>query len=145
MSDHKTHDQHPHSHGSGCGHTTVKQEGHVDYLHDGHLHNAHAGHMNEHALGEGGSNPSARTRAIAAEHTTGNILMEAVAVMKRFRTVPYRLSRQRPPPSHAPRATATTTGSSRWLDNEIPRAGFWSAGPLFPRVVIISGRPERGA
>jgi hypothetical protein len=35
MSDHKTHDQHFHAHGSGCGHTAVKQEGHLDYLHDG--------------------------------------------------------------------------------------------------------------
>jgi hypothetical protein len=43
MSDHKTHDQHSHEHGPGCGHTAVKHEGHVDYLHDGHLHNAHQG------------------------------------------------------------------------------------------------------
>ena len=61
MSDHKTHDQHSHAHGSGCGHTAVKHEGHVDYLHDGHLHSAHQEHVDEHALTEGGSNPSTCT------------------------------------------------------------------------------------
>jgi len=50
MSDHKTHDQHLHSHGSGCGHTTVKHDDHVDYLHDDHLHSVHGGHVHEHAL-----------------------------------------------------------------------------------------------
>ena len=67
MSDHQNHDQHSHSHGSDCGHTALKHEGHVDYLHDGHLHNAHAGHIEEHALGEGDSNPSACTPS----HTCG--------------------------------------------------------------------------
>jgi len=57
MSDHNTHDQHSHAHGSSCGHTAVKHEGHVDYLHDGHLHHLHEGHVDEHALAEGGSNP----------------------------------------------------------------------------------------
>ncbi len=61
MSDHKTHDQHSHAHGSGCGHAAVKHEGHVDYLHDGHLHSAHQGHVDEHTLTEGGSNPSTCT------------------------------------------------------------------------------------
>jgi hypothetical protein len=61
MSDHKTHDQHSHEHGPGCGHTAVKHEGHVDYLHDGHLHSAHQGHVDEHALTEGGPNPSSCT------------------------------------------------------------------------------------
>ena len=61
MSDHKTHDQHSHAHGPGCGHAAVKHEGHVDYLHEGHLHSAHQGHVDEHALTEGGSNPSACT------------------------------------------------------------------------------------
>ena len=32
------HSNHPHKHGSGCGHTAVKHDAHVDYLHDGHLH-----------------------------------------------------------------------------------------------------------
>ncbi|HTR25668.1 MAG TPA: hypothetical protein VMI10_16950 [Terriglobales bacterium] len=50
MSDHVTHDQHSHAHGSSCEHTAVKHEGHVDYLHDGHV--------DEHALAEGGSNLS---------------------------------------------------------------------------------------
>jgi hypothetical protein len=58
MSDHKTHDQHSHTHGPGCGHVAVKHEGHVDYLHDGHLHSVHEGHTDEHVLAEGGSNPS---------------------------------------------------------------------------------------
>jgi hypothetical protein len=76
MSDHKTHDQHSHEHGPGCGHTAVKHEGHVDYLHDGHLHNAHQGHVDEHALAEGGPNPSSCTPAHAcgahdAKHTHG--------------------------------------------------------------------------
>jgi hypothetical protein len=76
MSDHKTHDQHPHAHGSGCGHTAIKHEGHVDYLHDGHLHSAHQGHVDEHALTEGGSNPAACTPTHAcgehdAKHSHG--------------------------------------------------------------------------
>jgi len=58
MSDHVTHDQHSHSHGSGCGHIAVKHEGHVDYLHEGHLHHHHEGHVDEHALAEGSSNPT---------------------------------------------------------------------------------------
>jgi hypothetical protein len=58
MSDHKMHDQHSHTHGPACGHTAIKHEGHVDYLHDGHLHNEHQGHVDEHALTEGGPNPS---------------------------------------------------------------------------------------
>jgi len=65
MSDYKTHDQHSHTHGPGCGHTAVKHEGHVDYLHEGHLHSAHQGHVDEHALPESGSNPSTCTPAHA--------------------------------------------------------------------------------
>jgi hypothetical protein len=79
MSDHKTHDQHPHSHGSGCGHTAVKHDDHVDYLHDGHLHSVHGGHghVHEHALADGGANPSACTPAHAcgahdAKHAHGS-------------------------------------------------------------------------
>jgi hypothetical protein len=61
MSDHVTHDQHSRLHGSGCGHIAVKHEGNVDYSHGGRLHNVHAGQVDEHALAEGGSNPSACT------------------------------------------------------------------------------------
>ena len=76
MSGHQTHDQHSHAHGSGCGHTAVKHEGHVDYLHDGHLHSAHQGHIDEHALQEGGANPSNCTTSHAcgahdANHSHG--------------------------------------------------------------------------
>jgi hypothetical protein len=46
----KTHARHDHTHGAGCGHTTIRHEGHVDYLHDGHLHHVHAGHVDEHVL-----------------------------------------------------------------------------------------------
>jgi hypothetical protein len=58
MSDHKTHEQHAHVHGSGCGHTALKHEFHVDHLHDGHLHSPHEGHVDEHVLAEDGSNLS---------------------------------------------------------------------------------------
>ena len=41
MNEHRTHQNHAHTHGPGCGHATVAHEGHVDYLHDGHLHHVH--------------------------------------------------------------------------------------------------------
>ena len=46
----KTHDDHEHTHGEGCGHTAVKHGEHVDYVHDGHLHHMHEGHADECAL-----------------------------------------------------------------------------------------------
>ena len=49
---HHTHANHPHVHGAGCGHTTIKHGDHIDYLHDGHLHHAHEGHYDEHSLEE---------------------------------------------------------------------------------------------
>ncbi len=61
MSGQKTHDQHPHSHGSSCGHTAVKHDDHVDYLHDDHLDSVRGEHVREHALADGGANPSACT------------------------------------------------------------------------------------
>ncbi|WP_346556923.1 hypothetical protein ABCW44_04550 [Mannheimia haemolytica] len=31
----KTHANHEHEHGEGCGHTAIKHNDHIDYLHDG--------------------------------------------------------------------------------------------------------------
>jgi hypothetical protein len=53
MSDHKTHEQHSHTHGPGCGHTAVKHEAHVDYLHEGHLHSVHQGNVDGTCAGGG--------------------------------------------------------------------------------------------
>ncbi|MEM7248165.1 MAG: hypothetical protein AAF533_22720 [Acidobacteriota bacterium] len=57
----KQHEDHPHSHGPGCGHTAVNHAGHTDYLHDGHLHHPHDDHVDEHAVDVDGTNPSACT------------------------------------------------------------------------------------
>jgi hypothetical protein len=48
--EHTTHQEHPHAHGPGCGHTAIRHEGHVDYLHDGHLHHVHGDRVVEHVL-----------------------------------------------------------------------------------------------
>jgi len=50
MSDCKTHKNHSHQHGPGCGHTAVQHDGHTDYLHDGHLHHIHGDHVDEHVI-----------------------------------------------------------------------------------------------
>ena len=52
------HENHPHEHGPGCGHTAIGHEGHVDYLHDGHLHHPGPSGVEEHALAVDGRNPS---------------------------------------------------------------------------------------
>ncbi|MDO5069539.1 Uncharacterised protein [Neisseria zoodegmatis] len=57
MSDCKTHPNHEHVHGKGCGHTAIKHGDHVDYLHDGHLHHEHNGHYDEHRLDVNETNP----------------------------------------------------------------------------------------
>ncbi|MBA4147915.1 MAG: hypothetical protein H0X66_07340 [Verrucomicrobia bacterium] len=44
------HQNHPHKHGPGCGHTAVEHNGHTDYLHDGHLHHTHEDHVDEHVI-----------------------------------------------------------------------------------------------
>ncbi|GAB1667687.1 hypothetical protein Mh1961_09070 [Mannheimia haemolytica] len=45
----KTHANHEHEHGEGCGHTAIKHNDHIDYLHDGHLHhNKHGDHCDDH-------------------------------------------------------------------------------------------------
>ena len=59
--EHKTHDQHAHTHGPNCGHKTVEHDGHQDFLHDGHLHHVHGDHVDEHTLSVGGANPAACT------------------------------------------------------------------------------------
>lgn len=58
MSEHRVHDEHPHQHGPGCGHSIVTHEDHQDYLHDGHLHYLHDGHVDEHTLAIGVGNPA---------------------------------------------------------------------------------------
>ncbi len=123
MSDHKTHDQHSHVHGSGCGLTAVKHEGHVDYMHDGHLHCAHQGHVDEHALMESGSNPSTCTPTHAcgehdAKHSHGaacgheaiphgshtHYLVKAICTIRT-------------------KGPAMTTALSRWPNEETLRVG----------------------
>lgn len=49
-SEHRAHEEHPHKHGPGFGHTAVIHDGHVDYLHDGHLHQMHDDHADEHVI-----------------------------------------------------------------------------------------------
>ena len=58
MPDHKTHDNHEHEHGPGCGHKTIEHEGHEDYLHDGHLHHVHGDHVDCHAIAVSRANPA---------------------------------------------------------------------------------------
>jgi hypothetical protein len=52
------HDNHPHVHGAGCGHTAVLHDGHVDYLHDGHLHHPSDRGVEEHQLAVSAANPA---------------------------------------------------------------------------------------
>lgn len=54
---HVVHENHPHQHGAGCGHTAIQHGDHVDYLHDGHLYNVHGNHIDEHQLGVSSENP----------------------------------------------------------------------------------------
>ncbi len=49
MSEH-LHQDHPHRHGPGCGHTAIEHAGHIDYLHDGHLHHQDGEQVVEHHL-----------------------------------------------------------------------------------------------
>ncbi len=55
---HKTHPDHAHVHGAGCGHTAIQHGDHTDYVHDGHLHHAHHGHVDECALDVDAANPA---------------------------------------------------------------------------------------
>lgn len=52
------HEQHPHLHGPGCGHTAVRHDDHVDYLHDGHLHHPASDGVEEHVLPVTERNPA---------------------------------------------------------------------------------------
>ncbi|GAA2512394.1 hypothetical protein GCM10023100_06510 [Actinocorallia cavernae] len=45
--EHRTHDDHTHVHGGGCGHVAVPHGDHTDYVHDGHLHKVHDDHIDE--------------------------------------------------------------------------------------------------
>lgn len=45
---HRSPDQHPHAHGTDCGHPAVPHGDHVDYVHDGHRHAVHGEHYDEH-------------------------------------------------------------------------------------------------
>lgn len=76
MTHHKIHDNHPHVHGPGCGHTAIEHDGHTDYVHDGHLHQPHGDHFDEHDLPVNAANPNACTpnhtcAGHAAEHVHG--------------------------------------------------------------------------
>jgi hypothetical protein len=77
MAEHKTHDNHPHEHRRGCGHTAISHEGHTDYLHDGHLHRVHGDHVDESAIAVSTTNGSGCTPSHAcgghdAAHKHGN-------------------------------------------------------------------------
>ncbi len=62
MSTAKTHANHNHQHGPGCGHTGIQHDGHTDYLHDGHLHHpTGGGNVEEHTLAVGTTNPATCT------------------------------------------------------------------------------------
>ena len=45
---HQTTEDHPHEHGTDCGHVAVPHGDHVDYVHDGHRHAVHGRHYDEH-------------------------------------------------------------------------------------------------
>lgn len=74
MKPHKIHDNHPHVHGPGCGHTAIEHDGHTDYVHDGHLHQPHGDHFDEHDLPVNAANPDACTPSHAcAGHDSGHV------------------------------------------------------------------------
>ena len=52
------HHNHPHRHGVGCGHTTIRHGDHIDYLHDGHLYHVYADHLDEHTIEISADNPA---------------------------------------------------------------------------------------
>lgn len=69
----ETHAGHRHTHGPGCGHTTIAHEGHTDYLHDGHLHFVHGDHVDEHRIAVSAANPGGCTPQHAcAGHLAGH-------------------------------------------------------------------------
>ena len=77
MSNHRTHAEHQHVHGTNCGHVAVRHGGHVDYLHDGHLHAVHGDHVDECIIPIDMTNPDDCTEGHAcAGHTPGHIHRE---------------------------------------------------------------------
>lgn len=58
MSSCQTHNEHNHTHGSGCGHKTIRHDDHTDYMHDSHLHHVHGEHVDEHSLCVCSTHPS---------------------------------------------------------------------------------------
>jgi len=52
------HNNHPHIHGTFCGHQIIRHDDHIDYLHDGCLHYLHSGHVVEHTILETITNPT---------------------------------------------------------------------------------------
>lgn len=62
---HHVHGDHPHEHGTDCGHTAIKHDDHVDYLHDGHLHHPAGDEVEEHVLEVSDQNPA---QCQAADH-----------------------------------------------------------------------------
>lgn len=71
MSDCKTHENHDHIHGEGCGHSKVKHGDHYDYLHDGHLHHNHEGHVDEHTIEVSDTNPNGCHQTHKCDHVHG--------------------------------------------------------------------------
>jgi hypothetical protein len=48
LNQHVSTEDHPHTHGEGCGHAQAQHGDHVDYLHGDHRHAAHEEHYDEH-------------------------------------------------------------------------------------------------
>lgn len=69
----KTHPDHPHQHGAGCGHTAIRHGDHVDYLHDGHLHHPHGDHMDEHVIEVSDKNPDGCHPVKDCGHESGHV------------------------------------------------------------------------
>jgi hypothetical protein len=65
------HENHPHVHGPGCGHVTVRHGDHLDYLHEGHLHHPHQDHVDEHSLPVDEEHPAQHTQGVAG-HDAGH-------------------------------------------------------------------------
>jgi hypothetical protein len=73
----KTHPNHDHQHGPGCGHQAVRHGDHVDYLHDGHLHHAHEVdgklHYDEHVIEVSETNPDGCDQRVTACQESGHV------------------------------------------------------------------------
>ncbi len=78
----RTHSDHEHRHGPGCGHAAVYHDGHTDYLHDGHLHHPHGDHVDEHVIAVSSENPEL---TVAAD-TRPTMSTAPTAVTRRSRT-----------------------------------------------------------